>query len=298
VTDQSRTETNSSEKRSTGAASPPDRGTSAGRKLAVALTFDFDAESAWLGSFGVSTPSALSRGAYGANEGVPRILALLRKYELPATFFIPGDTADRHPDVTKTIVDAGHEIGHHGYLHEPPHRLDLPAEREMIERGLDALDRAGVRPIGYRSPSWELSDNTFSLLAEYGFKYDASQLAMDRPYWVEPNGERTELVEVPGAWELTDSSHFLFAYNPVYLVGLASPSKVEEIWKDDFDGLYAEGSDACYVLTMHPQIIGRHHRMQMLDRVVRHVLDHDGLWVTQMQWIAEEFRSRQGVPLS
>ena len=97
------------------------------------------------------------------------------------------------------------------YLHEPPHRLDLPAEREMIERGLDALDRAGVRPIGYRSPSWELSDNTFSLLAEYGFKYDASQLAMDRPYWVESNGERTDLVEVPGAWELTDSSHFLFA---------------------------------------------------------------------------------------
>ena len=99
----------------------------------------------------------------------------------------------------------------------------------MIERGLEALDRAGVRPIGYRSPSWELSDNTFSLLAEYGFKYDASQLAMDRPYWVEPNGDRTDLVEVPGAWELTDSSHFLFAYNPVYLVGLASPSKVEEI---------------------------------------------------------------------
>ena len=229
MTDKSPAEATSSEKRSTGAASPPDLGNSSGRKLAISFTFDFDAESAWLGSFGVSTPSALSRGAYGANEGVPRILALLRNYELPATFFIPGDSADRHPDVTKTIVDAGHEIGHHGYLHEPPHRLDLAAEREMIERGLQALDRAGVRPVGYRSPSWELSDNTFDLLHEYGFKYDASQLAMDRPYWVSSNGQRTDLVEVPGAWELTDSSHFLFVYNPVYLVGLASPSKVEEI---------------------------------------------------------------------
>jgi peptidoglycan/xylan/chitin deacetylase (PgdA/CDA1 family) len=287
------TEKQSSEKRSTVGAPSPDVGTSTSRKLAVSFTFDFDAESAWLGSFGVSTPSALSRGAYGANEGVPRILALLGEYGLPATFFIPGDTADRHPDMTKAIVDAGHEIGHHGYLHEPPPRLDLPAEREMIERGLEALDRAGVRPVGYRSPAWELSENTFDLLGEYGFGYDASQLAMDRPYWVSVDGARRDLVEVPGAWELTDSSFFLFAFSPVYLAGMSSPSKVEEIWRADFDGLYGEASDACYVLTMHPQIIGRHHRMQMLERVIRHVLDHDGVWITQMQSIAEEFRARQ-----
>jgi peptidoglycan/xylan/chitin deacetylase (PgdA/CDA1 family) len=90
------------------------------RRIAVAFTFDFDAESAWLGSFKMDTPSALSRGAYGVNEGVPRILRLLDRYHLPATFFIPGDTADRHPDETRAIVNAGHEIGHHGYLHEPP----------------------------------------------------------------------------------------------------------------------------------------------------------------------------------
>ena len=298
MTDKSPAEATSSEKRSTGAASPPDLGNSSGRKLAISFTFDFDAESAWLGSFGVSTPSALSRGAYGANEGVPRILALLRNYELPATFFIPGDSADRHPDVTKTIVDAGHEIGHHGYLHEPPHRLDLAAEREMIERGLQALDRAGVRPVGYRSPSWELSDNTFDLLHEYGFKYDASQLAMDRPYWVSSNGQRTDLVEVPGAWELTDSAHFFFCTTLSTSSGWPVLRKSRRFWKDDFDGLYSEGSDACYVLTMHPQIIGRHHRMKMVERVLRHVLDHDGIWVTQMQSIAEEFRSRQPEPHS
>jgi peptidoglycan-N-acetylglucosamine deacetylase len=271
-----------------------DIGASSPRRLAVSFTFDFDAESAWLGSFGVSTPSALSRGAYGATEGVPRILALLRKYHLPATFFIPGDTADRHPEVTKTIVDAGHEIGHHGYLHEPPHRLELAAEVEMIERGLDALDRrCGVRPVGYRSPAWELSDNTFNLLQQYGFDYDASQLGADRPYWVSVSGERRNLVEVPGAWELTDSSHFLFAYSPAYLTGLSSPSKVEEIWRADFDGLLAEASDACYVLTMHPQIIGRHHRMQMLERMIQHILEQDGVWITEMRSIAAEFRGRQ-----
>ncbi|MGH3274160.1 MAG: polysaccharide deacetylase family protein [Streptosporangiaceae bacterium] len=274
-----------------------DIGTSQGRRLAVSLTFDFDAESAWLGAFGVNTPSALSRGAYGAAEGVPRILKLLSRYDLPATFFIPGDTADRHPEVTKTIVDAGHEIGHHGYLHEPPTRLDLAAEREMIERGLDALDRqAGVRPAGYRSPSWELSENTFDLLTEYGFDYDASQLGADRPYWVSTDGQRRDLVELPGAWELTDSSHFLFAFVPSYLTGLAAPSKVEEIWRGDFDGLLSEESDACYVLTMHPQIIGRHHRLQMLERVIEHILAQDGVWITQMKSIAKEFRARQETP--
>lgn len=269
-------------------------GSSASRKVAVSLTFDFDAESAWLGSFKVDRPSALSRGAYGANEGVPRILRLLAKYGLPATFFIPGDTADRHPEVTKTIVDAGHEIGHHGYLHEPPHLLDLPAEREMIERGLDALDRqTGTRPVGYRSPAWELSNNTFGLLEEYGFKYDASQLGADRPYWATPTGPGQSLVEIPGAWELCDSAHFLFAFSPSYLAGLASPSKVEEIWRADFDGMYEESSDACYVLTMHPQMIGRHHRMQMLERVIQHILGHDNVWITQMSAIADEFLSRQ-----
>jgi peptidoglycan/xylan/chitin deacetylase (PgdA/CDA1 family) len=266
-----------------------------GRRIAVALTFDFDAEAAWLGSFKLDTPSALSRGAYGANEGVPRILRLLDNYHLPATFYIPGDTADRHPEETRAIAAAGHEIGHHGYLHEPPHLLDEPAEREMLERGLDALNRIVHRiPRGYRSPAWELSKNTFRLLGEYGFEHDASQLARDRPYWVDDRGVRTNLVEVPGAWELCDSGHFLFM-PASHLPGMSSPSKVEEIWRDDFDGMYAESGDVCYVLTMHPQIIGRHHRIAMLERVIGYILEHDGVWFAQMSEIADEFRSRQPV---
>lgn len=270
-------------------------GTAADHRIAVSLTFDFDAESVWRGAFNLDTPSALSRGAYGAYEGVPRILRLLDRFGLPATFFIPGYSAELHPGETRDIVAAGHEIGHHGYLHEPPHVLSLDDERTMIERGLSALEEvAGVRPRGYRSPSWELSNNTFALLAEYGFEYDASMLARDRPYWVEDRGRRTNLVEVPSAWELTDSAHFLFAYFPTYLVGLSAPSKVEEIWREDFDGAFDEGGDICYVLTMHPQIIGRHHRMRMLERVIRHILEFDGVWFAQTGAIADEFRARQG----
>jgi peptidoglycan/xylan/chitin deacetylase (PgdA/CDA1 family) len=268
-------------------------GTAEDHQVAVSLTFDFDAESAWLGSFKVDTPSALSRGAYGANEGVPRILALLDKYQLPATFFIPGDTADRHPSETKDIVAAGHEVGHHGYCHEPPPGLTEAEEREMIERGIDALERqTGRRPRGYRSPAWELSHNTYSLLAEYGMEYDSSQLAADRPYWVHDKGEQTSIVEVPGAWELCDSSLFMFAFSPTYLRGLAAPSHAEEIWRGDFDGMYAENNDATYVLTMHPQIIGRHHRLQLLERLIQHMLSHDGVWFAQMGDIVDEFRAK------
>jgi peptidoglycan-N-acetylglucosamine deacetylase len=276
------------------AAAPATPGTARDRRVAVSLTFDFDAESAWLGSFKVDTPSALSRGAYCANEGVPRILDLLEKYQLPATFFIPGDTADRHPQETKAIAAAGHEIGHHGYCHEPPPGLTEAEEREMIERGIDALERqVGRRPRGYRSPSWELSHHTYELLAEYGIDYDASQLAADRPYWVHDKGVRTDIVEVPGAWELCDSSLFMFAFNPHYLTGMASPTKVEEMWCGDFDGMYEENSDACFVLTMHPQIIGRHYRMRMLERVIRHITQFDGVWFAQMGEIADDFRRRQ-----
>jgi peptidoglycan/xylan/chitin deacetylase (PgdA/CDA1 family) len=258
----------------------------------VALTFDFDAESLWLGSFGVDTPSALSRGAYGAYEGVPRILRLLEKFGLPATFFVTGDTADRHPDVVKCIVDAGHEIGHHGYLHEPPHLLAPDEERAILERGLAALAKHGVKPAGYRSPSWELSQTTYPLLEEYGFTYDSSMLARDTPYWVTIGDRRTEIVEVPSAWELTDSAHFFFVAVPKHIVGLSAPSKVEEIWRGDFDGAYADGG--LFVLTMHPQIIGRHHRMRLLERMIRYVQEHDGVRFVQMHEIADEFRVQQG----
>jgi peptidoglycan/xylan/chitin deacetylase (PgdA/CDA1 family) len=273
------------------AASIGDRAT---RRVAVAFTFDFDAESAWLGSFKVDTPSALSRGAYGANEGVPRILRLLDRYNLPATFFIPGDTADRHPDETRAILNAGHEIGHHGYLHEPPPRLTLEEERTMIERGLDALNRiTGTKPRGYRSPAWELSKSTFSLLEEYGFDYDASQLGADRPHWVSDAGRQTRLVEIPSAWELTDSGHFMMVPSAGQPGGKA-PSHVEEIWREDFNGMYEEGGDVCFILTMHPQIIGRHHRLRMLERIIQHILAHDHVWIAQMSDIADDFLQRQG----
>ncbi len=250
---------------------------SEGHECAVALCFDFDAESLWVGSVGVSTPTYLSRGEYGARVGVPRILDLLAKYDLPATFFVPGDTAERHPDEVKEIVAQGHEIGHHGYVHESPTKVEEDEERRVLDKGLEALDKvAGVRPKGYRSPAWDLSPNSIKLFKEYGFVYDSSMMADDfRPYRLVDGGEETKVVELPVCWELDDVPHFLFNIFP-YHVGLSSPSKVLEIWASEFDGAYLYGG--AYILTMHPQVIGRHHRMVMLEELIQYILGHPQVW--------------------
>ena len=154
-------------------------------RATVCLTFDFDAISIWIGPMGAPSPSMISGGEFGV-VGVERVLRLLARERRPATFFIPGHTADTYPDSVRAIVAAGHEVGHHGYLHENPVALEsAEREREVLERGLAALDRAaGVRPIGYRSPAWDNSPQTIGLLLEYGFRYESSLMGKDfEPYW-------------------------------------------------------------------------------------------------------------------
>jgi len=269
------------------------RGTLENHRLIVALTFDFDAESYWVGPAKMTSPSAISRGSYGAREGIPRILRLLEEYDLHATFFIPGYTAEQHPEEVRAIGQAGHEIGHHGYLHEPPNSLNREQEQEMLRKGTEALEKVtGKRPVGFRSPSAELSPNTLSLLIDMGFIYDSSMMASDRPYLVKDPKSSREIVEIPISVELTDTPHFMFLYHPIVLPGLSSPSKVEEIWRGDFDGLYAEGGNAVFNLTCHPQIIGRPHRIKMLERLIRYMLEHEGVWFARMREIADYAKMR------
>ncbi|MBI4588626.1 MAG: polysaccharide deacetylase [Candidatus Rokubacteria bacterium] len=256
----------------------------------VLLTFDFDAEALWEGSFGVTTPSTLSRGAYGANLGLPRILALLERYGLPATIFVPGITAERYPDLVRRARDAGHEVGHHGYLHVSPATQTEEEERAALEKGLEVLQKlTGERPLGYRSPSWELSRHSLRLLAEYGFLYDSSLMAWDAPYFVPADDGARTLVEIPISWELDDAPYFLFAFRPAYRVGLADSDRVFEIWRVEFEAAYAEGGTVCY--TMHPQIIGRHHRLRMLERLIQHIRQYPGARFTRAVDAARALRS-------
>lgn len=237
-------------------------------RCALCLTFDFDADSPYADKPETGL-TVRSRGVYGARVGIYRVLELLQQYDLPATFFVPGYTAEIYRDATRAIVRAGHELAHHGYFPERSgNSMQAPEEeRAMLERGAVALAQfTGVRPLGYRSPGWDLKPESPKSLAQAGFLYDSSLMDDERPYIIETG--KGPLVELPIDWVLDDFTHFQFS--PPAIQGLSAPSKVLEIWLDEFDGFYESGG--CFILTMHPEVIGRHHRMKLLERFIQYVI--------------------------
>lgn len=266
----------------------------------VCLSFDFDAMSVWL-AYDEPTPAMLYRGEYGARVGVPRILDFLEHHGIKATFFVPGHTVDSFPDETESILVNGHEIAHHSYAHIDPSRQTADEERADMERAWATLERIGVKPLGYRSPSADLSEATLGLVEELGFLYDSSLMADDyHPYHPrigdrvargEPleRGRESELWELPLSFELDDWVHFQFNFNP-YRKGGATPSQVLEIWQGEFDWMDEHVDGGILTVTMHPQVIGRGHRMAMLDRFVRHCSDA-GARFARMGDVAQELSS-------
>lgn len=257
-----------------------------GAQIAVMLTFDFDAETLWISRDPANAKRAgtLSMGAFGARVGVPLILDMLREYDLHATFFIPGWVAENWTAEAQQIRDAGHEIGHHGYLHEWVDPDYPEREEEVLVKGLEALDRVlGVRPIGYRSPAWETSVNTLRLLEKYGLFYSSSFLDDLLPYRHVVDGRTSRIVELPVSWTLDDAPWFLFSVRaPVR--NIFPSTTVEEVWREEFHGIYQFGG--LFNLTMHPQLIGRPARLQMLRRFLEYVLGFPGVWVATGSEIA------------
>jgi peptidoglycan-N-acetylglucosamine deacetylase len=239
--------------------------------LAV-LSFDVDAESPILveGRRYADDPTLMSHQAYGPQVAVPRILRLLEDYSLPATFFVPGYTADHYPEEIERIAVGGHEIAHHGYSHHSPLRMDEAWERADLERGLTALDPLGVKPDGYRTPSWEPSRHTFDLLAEHGFSYDSSLMDDDKPYVLETGAG--ELVELPPHWSLDDWNQYAYLPDPRSGPGTVHPpSRAIALWQAELDGMRRHG--CLFVLTMHPFLSGRPGRVEGLRTLIEHALE-------------------------
>lgn len=263
----------------------------------VCLTFDFDALSVWFG-YPNTTPAMLARGEYGARVGVPRLLELLGSHKIPATFFIPGHTIESFPGQVDAILAAGYEVGHHSYAHVDPSGQTPEEERRDMERALAVLEKVGVKPLGYRSPSADMSPATLGLLEEYGFLYDSSLMADDfRPYRPRIGdqvtqqspliqGREARLWELPMAFEFDDWVHFQFNFNP-YRNGTSAPSKVLEIWTEDFDWMHANVDGGILTVTMHPQVIGRGHRIAMLGRFIEHCRQHTDVRFASLGEIAQ-----------
>jgi peptidoglycan/xylan/chitin deacetylase (PgdA/CDA1 family) len=229
-------------------------------------------------------PSIMSHQRYGPVTGVPRLLDLLAALGIRASFFVPGFSAERHPAVVKDVVAAGHEVGHHGYLHRPPGLIDAETERAELVRGLDALDRvAGVRPTVFRAPWWETSEGTFDLLVEHGFAADSSLFDRDEPYRL---GTRDgELVEVPVSWALDDWERYAFLPDPPTGSGvIEAPSRVQEAWWEELEAYVEVGG--CCVLTMHPFLSGRPSRVRALRTLLQRAQEVPGLWIATIGEIA------------
>ncbi|WP_347309990.1 polysaccharide deacetylase family protein [Defluviimonas sp. SAOS-178_SWC] len=267
----------------------------------VCLTFDFDAVSLWFSSFNQTTATPMSRGVFGAEVGLPRMLSLLRQHDIPATFFVPSHTAVSFPDAVKAIGDAGHEIALHGYCHEAPVGLTRDEEADLLDRAINRLSGAvgqGFRPLGYRSPAFDLSSDSVALLEERGLLYDSSMMATDfMPYRARKGhvvdeegfdpGLPSKVVEIPVAWELDDFPYFTFLNRPLYS-GLRAPDEVFGIWRDEFDFCHSLGGGV-FTLTLHPQVIGRGPRLAMLGRLIDHMKSRPGV---SFSTVAEE-ASRQ-----
>lgn len=253
-----------------------------GTRCPVVLSFDVDAELLWnVWLTKEPSPIDVSQGVYDVKVGVPRVLAMLERLGIKATFFVPGTIAERYPDTAKEIAMAGHEIAHHGYLHEDCGKLKKDEEREMLRRGSEAIRRiTGVEPRGARLT---LGKTTIANLADLGFLYESTLMDDDQPYRINLDGKPSRLIELPVCFAFNDTSYFAYTF------GLGkpflTPREVESVYRDEFDAMFREKKYCMYML--HPQIIGRASRLDMLERTVEYMRSKSGVWFATALEVAE-----------
>lgn len=250
-----------------------------GARVAVALTFDTDTEAPHLRD-GTVSPTTLSAAEYGARSGMTRILRMLDRHQIPATFFMTAVDAMLHPDMVAGIVASGrHEVGVHGWIHEFTPRLAEGEEARLLDQAMAYLTKAtGKRPVGYRAPSWAFSAATLDLIEKQGFLYDSSLQAMDEPYEIASRGRSTGIVELAIDWTLTETP-FLGQNGR-----MPQPELLYQLYRDEFDGAYEEGT--MFILTLHPYLSGHRAPMTHLDRFVTYMKSKPGVWFATCEEIA------------
>jgi peptidoglycan/xylan/chitin deacetylase (PgdA/CDA1 family) len=270
-------------------------------RLTVALTFDHDAisDSVRRGD----SPVKLSHGEFGPRVGAPRLLELLVREQIPATWFVPGHTLVTFPESIRAIVDGGHELATHGWYHEDLAELPRDEQREIVERSRVAVrEVSGAPPQGFRAPYWSLGSETLSLVQAAGYRYDSSLMSGDfHPHQVRLGdrhtvadgtrwGRESGLLEVPVSWVLDDWPHFEPAPERGR-DGLSAPSKVLEIWTGELRWAWEHEPGGLLTITMHPECIGRGHRMRMLEAFIAEAKTLEGVVFDRLdryleRWIA------------
>ena len=287
------------------------------KEILCAYGVDFDAVAGWLGSYGgENSPLDISRGLFAGEVGVPRLLDLFRDFGIRVTWFIPGHSVETFPVQSAAIVEAGHEVGLHGYSHENPIAMSPEQEEDVLDRCIELLEGlTGVRPVGYVAPWWEFSAVTAELLLARDIEYDHSLMHDDfHPYyvragdtwtkidyskpaghWMKPlvRGRETDLVEIPASWHLDDMVPLMFMKTVPNSQGFESPRVVEETWRDAFDWVYRKHDYAIFPMTIHPDVSGRPQVLAMHERLFAHMSSKPGVRFVTMREIADDFRRRR-----
>jgi peptidoglycan/xylan/chitin deacetylase (PgdA/CDA1 family) len=261
-------------------------------QCAAVLSFDLDAETSWIfrDPENARRPVVISSGRFGPKIGVPAIIELLADYEIPASFFIPSVSAERYPEAVEHILKAGYEIGAHGHMHERIDTLPADQEEEILAKSITILEKAtGRKPVGYRSPSWELSPASLALLEKHGFLYSSNFMDDYFPYMHPRQGAGDPLVELPVSWLLDDAPFFQWGLGRDYRP-IQPASHVLEVWREEFDGIYRRGG--MFMLTMHPQLIGRVSRLDMLRRLIECIRGYPDVWFGTAEEVAQHWKTR------
>jgi peptidoglycan/xylan/chitin deacetylase (PgdA/CDA1 family) len=264
-----------------------------GKICAVTISFDVDGETVWWEDPATqqAPPGSVSHGRYGPQRALPKILELLERHRLRATFFVPSWIAETYPEPIKAIAAAGHELGAHGARHESPSTLDRDEELRVLRDSRALLQRVtGASVVGYRAPSWALSESTLDLVAKEGFLYSSNLMDSDLPY---VHGDPRGLVELPVSWVLDDAAHFWFDEDS-WDKPIVSAASVAAIWKEEFEAAYEEGG--YFNLTLHPQFIGRPTRLKMLDRFLSWTKGFPAVWFATAEEVAVRVKERAGQP--
>ena len=288
----------------------------AGKQILCAFGVDLDAVAGWLGSYGgEDSPDDISRGLFAGEVGTPRLLKLFDKLGIKTTWFIPGHSIETFPKETAMIVEAGHEIGMHGYSHENPIDLSPEQEEAVLVKCIDLITSlSGNRPTGYVAPWWEFSHVTNELLLKHGIKYDHSLMHKDfecyyvrvGDHWTKIDlsqtagewmqglvrGQETDLIEIPANWYLDDLPPMMFIKKSPNSHGFVNPRDIEQMWRDQFDYIYREYDEAVFPITIHPDVSGRPQVLLMLERLAAYLMSHPGVRFCKFDEIADDFAQR------
>ena len=256
-----------------------------GARCACVISFDMDADSL----IHIARPGdshdrlyPISMGRYGPQVAVPRILETYRRLGIKQSFFIPGWCIETYPDAIEAILAGGHEIGHHGYLHEDP--IDAPDQRRWFEKALAAHHKyCGKTPAGYRAPVYNINQEVVDLLIEYGFRYDSSMMADDIPYNLET--AHGKLWEMPVHWGTDDWPPFAHYAEIGYMMPVKAPSSGLASFWEEFDAAYAAGG--FFMLIVHPFLTGRLARWRQVEAWLEKTLNTKDVWFARLDQIAD-----------